>query len=92
MYAHKCEKKNMGVDDMKLFILIVVSIFLCGCAETYNHPDPSLNNLTHLEIDKLHCRQKSAAEASSSGAGGPPFIMAEEVDKCLQLEHGWVKN
>lgn len=77
---------------MKLFFLIVVSIFLCGCAETYNHPDPSLNNLTHLEIDKLHCRQKSAAGASNSGAAGPPFIMAEEEDKCLQLEHGWVKN
>ena len=85
------KKKNMG-EDMKLFILIVVSIFLCGCAETYNHPELSLNNLTHLEIDKLHCRQKSAAGASNSGAPEPPFIMADVEDRCLQLEHGWVKN
>ena len=91
MYAHKCKKKICG-GDMKLFILIVVSFFLCGCAETYNHPEPSLNNLTHLEIDKLHCRQKSAAGASNSRAPGPSFIMADEEDKCLQLEHGWVKN
>ena len=77
---------------MKLFIFIVVSIFLFGCAETYNHPDPSLNNLTHLEIDKLHCRQKSTTGASNLDAAGPPFIMADAENKCLQLEHGWVKN
>jgi len=78
--------------NMKLFILIVVSLFLCGCAETYNHPDSSLNNITHFEIDKWHCQQKSAAWASRSGEAGPPFIMADAEDKCLQLEHGWVKN
>ena len=84
-------KYTLG-ENMKLSFLIVVSIFFCGCTGTYNHPDPSLNNLTHFEIDQLHCQQKSAAEASHSGAAGAQLMMADAEDKCLQLEHGWVKN
>jgi outer membrane biogenesis lipoprotein LolB len=71
----------------KTLLVVLALIMLTGCAPTmYCHPT---KDASQFESDKYNCENIGFAKAHQFGASGNPFIIADEMRRCLQLKHGW---
>lgn len=60
-------------------------LLLTGCATTFSHPT---KNAADFEQDKYACEQVAVQYAANWGAEGNPFIISEQIDRCLKMK-GW---
>ncbi|MDE9431351.1 hypothetical protein [Xenorhabdus bovienii] len=71
----------------KIAILMLFALFLSGCAKTiliHDSKSPS-----DLEKDKYECMNIATQQAANWGAAGNPFIIKNEMMRCLQVKYGW---
>ncbi|KMJ44722.1 hypothetical protein AB204_12805 [Xenorhabdus khoisanae] len=71
----------------KIALLALFSSLLSGCAKTmliHDYKSPS-----ELEKDKYECMNIATQQASNWGAAGNPFIIKDEMLKCLRFKYGW---
>lgn len=76
---------------MKRSIIFLVSLslfMLIGCGGKYCH---SYKNSSDFEKDKYDCENVGYEKAHHFGASGNVFIILDELQRCLELKHGWYK-
>lgn len=69
-----------------LFIVILLSITLIGCATVYTHP---YKNSQDFERDKYECRLTAEQSAANWGSHGNIFMIVDETKRCLEFRYGW---
>ncbi|WP_459943255.1 hypothetical protein [Deferrisoma palaeochoriense] len=67
-----------------LFSLLVFS----GCATRYCHPTKTISD---FERDKYDCEGVALQRSHHFGATANPFLIADEMKRCLEIKHGWRK-
>ena len=69
------------------YLLILICLFFLGCATTYwQHQEKQPEQFNR---DKYDCETEAYARSSIRGVPGNPFIVHEEMRRCLQVKHGW---
>ncbi len=69
-----------------MFALLIV-VLLFGCAQTIMvHPTKTTAEFKH---DKYDCEHRAIQYASGLGFKGNPFIIRDEMQRCLEIMHGW---
>lgn len=68
---------------LSLLLLLAIN----GCAPTvFVHPT---KNNEDFERDKYECEKIAEQSAANWGSRGNPFMIANEMKRCLQLKFGW---
>ena len=71
---------------MKWFVLPLI-VLLSGCAPTrYVH---KYKNEIDFEKDKYECKLIAEASAANRGFNNHPFIIADEMKKCMTIKYDW---
>jgi hypothetical protein len=78
---------------VKRLLLIggVVTLLMSGCAGVggkWCHPT---KNATEFEQDKYECENIAMAKAHNFGASGNPFIIFDDMSRCMRIKYGWYK-
>ncbi len=79
---------------MKTITILTAILLSClsiiGCASTqWVH---SYKNEQDFEADKYDCEKTAEQSAANWGSPGNPFMILNEMKKCLQYKHGWQKT
>ena len=68
----------------------VLMLGVAGCATVvYTH---STKNAQDFERDKYECEKVAEQSAANWGSPGNPFMIVEEMRKCLELRYGWTRT
>lgn len=74
---------------IRVIFAVLLLLTMGGCAPTvFTHPT---KNNQDFERDKYDCEKVAEQSAANWGAKGNPFIIADEIKRCLQLKHGWIR-
>ncbi|HSY51405.1 MAG TPA: hypothetical protein VLC46_21555 [Thermoanaerobaculia bacterium] len=66
---------------------LLVLVFALGCAPTsFTHPTKGPADYDH---DYHACENQAAQVAANWGSRGNPFIIYDEIKKCMVLDYGW---
>ena len=66
---------------------IFIAILFFGCAKTIM-VNPTKTSF-EFERDKYDCHMQAVGYASDMGMKGNPFIIRDEMQRCLEIMHGW---
>jgi hypothetical protein len=66
--------------------LVAGTLTLSGCAVKLCHP---YKGAEEFERDKYECMNTSAQVAHNWGSSGNPFIIYDEMERCLKYRYGW---
>lgn len=69
----------------KIFFLLLVFL-ISGCATIWTHPTKTSADFNR---DYYKCERIATEATENWGYPGNPFIIANEIKKCLQMECGW---
>lgn len=69
-----------------LLILCLVSLMSACARMALTHP---YKNASDFERDKYECRLVAEQSASNQGYGNNVFLIANEINTCLQMRYGW---
>lgn len=63
------------------------ALLLTGCVKTaWVHPSKSASD---FQQDRYECEQTATQAACNWRACGNPFVIADELKRCLHLRYGW---
>jgi hypothetical protein len=72
----------------RMILGIIFALGFTACApKIYTHPTKSSYD---FDRDKYECEQAASQYSANWGAPGNPFIIAEQIQRCLELKFGWV--
>ena len=75
---------------MTRFLLLLTALTLLGCApKLYVH---STKNAADFDRDKFDCQQVATQNAYQMGMAGNMFWIADQMQQCLEMKHGWVEQ
>lgn len=72
----------------KLILALLPLFFIVGCGAKYCHQYKSLRD---FEKDKYECSLVAQQVAAQWGMQGNPFVLADEMDKCMRYRYDWYK-
>jgi len=71
----------------KIILILIILLVFSGCAPTmYVHPTKDAQDFEH---DKYECEKIAEQSAANWGSPGNPFMIANEIRRCLELKYGW---
>lgn len=72
---------------MRIWMVVALTTALAGCAPlVFTHPTKTA---TDFERDKYECEGEAMQRARAFGDPGNPFIIRDEIVRCLEIKHGW---
>jgi len=69
-------------------LYIALIFFIAGCQTSYKHPTKAAKD---LERDKHECEKIAAKLAKDAGEPDNPFLIRDEMNRCLELKFGWTQ-
>jgi hypothetical protein len=75
---------------MARLLLVLTALALSSCAsKVYVHPT---KDATDFNRDKYDCQQVATQNAYQMGMAGNMFWIADQMQQCLEMKHGWVEQ
>jgi len=85
--------KKGGVVAMRrlatfILLLSVIGLLFSCAGGYYCHPTKTAQD---FERDKYDCEGIGVQRAHQWGFSGNPFIISDEMERCLMIKHGWTR-
>lgn len=75
---------------MARLLLLFIAFALSSCApKVYVHP---MKGESDFNRDKYDCQQVATQNAYQMGMAGNMFWIADQMQQCLEMKHGWVEQ
>jgi len=71
---------------MRILFIILGCFLLQGCQTLYMHPTKNQDDFVR---DQYECEQIATQFSANYGAQGNPFIISNEIKRCLEQKFGW---
>lgn len=74
----------------RLLLLLTAIIVVSGCTpRLYVHPTKDARDFNR---DKYDCQQVATQNAYQMGMAGNMFWIADQMQQCIEMKHGWVEQ